>query len=347
MRQAGLRDVEAFIALQKGYERFDAAHAEEDQIAGLLEANLYFDQVLERVPGYPPALIVHADAYGHMLDSAAWVEMTPDMESRLVEARNQAVSDLSEAAENSRNFNERAAVEFDLAVIAGDLRGVKSRIQKYLQLEGCDHPSWVDPMAAIFGYAEQLLVRLESVRRCDPMAPIDAFSQARAALWANDPQRALEIATEARKNLSHRWLDIVITNALLAMGQYETAASESSQFRTDTYLRDYQEFVIAAARGDQARAWSLQERMLSHPQASDFERLQTLAMLGERDEANATAARVDQRAQMPMSLMLATLWCTCGAPFDLEATPNFAAKLREGDLPWPPPSPIDFPLKDW
>jgi hypothetical protein len=50
---------------------------------------------------------------------------------------------------------------------------------------------------------------------------------------------------------------------------------------------------------------------------------------------------------MPMSLMLATLWCYCGAPFDLEATPNFAAKLREGDLPWPPRSPIDFPLKDW
>jgi hypothetical protein len=56
---------------------------------------------------------------------------------------------------------------------------------------------------------------------------------------------------------------------------------------------------------------------------------------------------VDQRARLPISLMLATVWCHCGAPFDLEATPNFEADLREADLPWPPTAPIKFPLKDW
>ena len=40
-------------------------------------------------------------------------------------------------------------------------------------------------------------------------------------------------------------------------------------------------------------------------------------------------------------------WCGCGAPWDLEATPNFAAEVEEGDLPWPPRSPMSFPLKDW
>jgi TolB-like protein len=347
MRQAGLRDVEAFIALQKGYERFDAAHGEADQVAGLLEANRYFEQVLERVPGYPPALINHADAYVHMLDSAAWAEVTPEMEQRLAGAREQALSDLSEAVENSRNFDERAAIEFDLAVIAGDLRGIRSRIENYLALEGCEHPSWLDPLATLFGYAEQLVVRLESVRHCDPMAPINAFSQARAAFWANDNQQALEIATEARNNLSHPWLNVLVTNALLAMGQYETARSESSLFRTGSFLEQYQRFVVAAAAGDRDRAKSMQENILSDPDASDFERLQTHAMLGEREEANAAAARIDQRARIPISLMLVTLWCSCGAPFDLEAAPNLAAKLQEGDLPWPPPSPINFPLKDW
>jgi TolB-like protein len=347
MRQAGLRDVEAFIALQKGYERFDAAHGSADQVVGLLEANRYFEQVLERVPGYPPALISHADAYGHMLDSAAWVEETPGMEQRLADAREQALSDLSEAVDNSRNFDERAAVEFDLAVIAGDMRGIRSRIQNYLELEGCDHPSWLDPLATLFGYAEQLVARLESVRRCDPMAPIDVFSQARAAFWADNPEQALEIATEARNMLSHPWLNIVITNALLAMGQYETAMSESSTYRMDSFLEEYQELMIAAASGDRARAKLLQAKMLSRPEASDFERLQAHAMLGEREQANAAAARIDKRAPLPISLMLVTLWCSCGAPFDLEATPNLAANLQEGDLPWPPPSPIHFPLKDW
>jgi len=179
------------------------------------------------------------------------------------------------------------------------------------------------------------------------MAPINAFSQARAAFWANDNQQALEIATEARNNLSHPWLNVLVTNALLAMGQYETARSESSLFRTGSFLEQYQRFVVAAAAGDRDRAKSMQENILSDPDASDFERLQTHAMLGEREEANAAAARIDQRARIPISLMLVTLWCSCGAPFDLEAAPNLAAKLQEGDLPWPPPSPINFPLKDW
>ena len=40
-------------------------------------------------------------------------------------------------------------------------------------------------------------------------------------------------------------------------------------------------------------------------------------------------------------------WCACGAPFDLEATPNFAQIWNDADFPWPLESPINFPLKDW
>jgi hypothetical protein len=39
--------------------------------------------------------------------------------------------------------------------------------------------------------------------------------------------------------------------------------------------------------------------------------------------------------------------CFCGAPFDLDATPVFAAMLAESGLAWPPAKPYDLPLKDW
>ena len=39
--------------------------------------------------------------------------------------------------------------------------------------------------------------------------------------------------------------------------------------------------------------------------------------------------------------------CMCGAPWDLEYTPNFARLLEDAELPWPPASPINWPLKDW
>ena len=179
------------------------------------------------------------------------------------------------------------------------------------------------------------------------VAPIRAFSQSRAALWAGEPERALDIAREARETLSHPWLDIAVTRALLAMGQFETARNEMSLHRKDEFLAAFAEIVQAAAGGERERAYELRQAFLQRSEVSDFERLQIHAMVGDRQEANAAAARVDQRAPMTMSLMLATLWCHCGAPFDLEATPQFAAKLSEGDLPWPPRSPITFPLKDW
>ena len=39
--------------------------------------------------------------------------------------------------------------------------------------------------------------------------------------------------------------------------------------------------------------------------------------------------------------------CFCGAPFDLEATPNFKKRIEEAGFSWPPVSPINFPAKDW
>ncbi len=39
--------------------------------------------------------------------------------------------------------------------------------------------------------------------------------------------------------------------------------------------------------------------------------------------------------------------CFCGAPFDLEATPNYKARIKEAGFPWPPPKRIDYPTKTW
>jgi hypothetical protein len=39
--------------------------------------------------------------------------------------------------------------------------------------------------------------------------------------------------------------------------------------------------------------------------------------------------------------------CFCGAPFDLEAAPNFSARLKESGFDWPPHQAINYPLKDW
>ena len=39
--------------------------------------------------------------------------------------------------------------------------------------------------------------------------------------------------------------------------------------------------------------------------------------------------------------------CFCGAPFDLDATPNFKQRIEEAGFSWPPLSPIKYPARDW
>ncbi len=68
-----------------------------------------------------------------------------------------------------------------------------------------------------------------------------------------------------------------------------------------------------------------------------------MAYLDRRDEANSRAAARDQRPGGHIRLAGAILGCLCGAPFDLEATPNFKALIEQGELQWPPLAPISLP----
>lgn len=71
------------------------------------------------------------------------------------------------------------------------------------------------------------------------------------------------------------------------------------------------------------------------------------AMIGDRDWANAFAARIDARPGGSIALNNALYSCLCGVPFDLVATPNFARRLQQAEVLWPPETIIDFPAKDY
>ena len=103
MRQAGLRDVEAFIAFQKGRELYGIAHGHEDQIGMLRQANRKLEAVLERVPGYPPALRLHSDLYIHLLlNQTTRQPMVGVSEQELTEALAHASADYAAAIPNDR-----------------------------------------------------------------------------------------------------------------------------------------------------------------------------------------------------------------------------------------------------
>jgi TolB-like protein len=351
MRQAGLRNVEAFIAFQKGIRAYSEAHGSEHQVAALLEVNHYFDQVLALVPDYPPALISHADAYVHLITDAATggdEGASGGMEPRA--AFDQAVADYLAAAESARNFNERTGIEFDLATITGQFTGMRGRLEQAIGITGenCVSPVWIDQLAIVFGYARPMHQALQRVVACDPLQVNERFALARALLWDGDAPAALkEIQRVRDEGLSHPWIDLLEVQSNIVLGRFESASGMTALQQRSNGLQFFSGSILAAAQGDRQRSDEMFRKGVEDESGDGFLSVAHYAHVGDREAANRLAAQIDERALSPLVLVSITAWCACGAPFDLEATPRFSAKLAEDSLPWPPPRVIDYPLKDW
>ena len=106
--------------------------------------------------------------------------------------------------------------------------------------------------------------------------------------------------------------------------------------------------LVALARDnriDEARA--MLDEFETEQGLDDLWRLLTAAFLGDRDTANAAASRIDGKPGGSLALAQIVYGCLCGAPFDLEATPRFRARVTEAGFAWPPAAPITYPAKDW
>ena len=348
MRQAGLRNVEAFVDYQKARELYAKAHAEEDQIEYLRRANEQLEKVIELVPNFPPAYINHTDLYVHMLmDDAIGQKHADITPQELEDAPQKIMADLTAAAENARNFSERNDIEFDLAFLSGDWRGFQGYIDRFLAEDGCNEATWAPGIIAVSGLAASYTQRARQIRKCDPMYSHAWFDESRAFLWAGDPEEALKVAREGLQVAPPGWLPIALARALVANGLFEEVDNAvATQFRVpeDGMMS---QVLKAASMGNREAAMALYEQLTQQPDFNDFTRSIYLAWVGDRENANRRAAQIDAQLFGSQSLLLLVYWCACGAPFDLEVTPNYAKRVTAAGMPWPPASPIRFPLKDW
>jgi TolB-like protein len=70
MDTVGVRDVETFVAFQRGVKLFDRAHNEGPMLSVLADANAEFDKAIARKQDFAQAYFYHADLYAHFLIDA-------------------------------------------------------------------------------------------------------------------------------------------------------------------------------------------------------------------------------------------------------------------------------------
>jgi TolB-like protein len=348
MQRAGVRNVEAFTAFQKGLELFEVAHGEGDLFGNLRAGNEYFEQAIALVPDFHAAYINHSDLFVHALLTHANGELDGDLSDQDVEMAPAALrADYEKAIQTATSPESRLATELDMALTLGEWRGLAHRTQQSLHVPGCTPPFWIQLASAAFGQAESLLESFSRFAACDPIGLRPWVHMAFARLWLGQMEQTAELTENRLKQRSHVMLTMAYVLAVAQLGR--TAEAERA---IDTQLREEDvqlitRAVLAAQTGDGDRAARLQEEYLGTYGPDDYHSLIMEAMRGRRGEANRLAGRIDGRPFGYMALMQAVYYCLCGAPFDLEATPVYAAMLAESGLPWPPPKPVKFPLKDW
>ncbi len=347
MRQAGLRDVEAFTLYQKGMEIYERAHGEIDTMEGLRQANVYFEKVMERVPTFSQVYLDHSDLFIHLLtNDASDVIQSEITEEEVANAYPAAIADY-QAAEQHASSSARRMIELDLAYLSGNWRGLGGRIERALNEPGCNEGNWTSIIADGFGHSERFFERSLRVLECDPRRSLSWFNVARSALRMGDKDEALRLAREGTEIAPGTWLTTALVRALVAHGLHEEARKEIDDRIQDDEFALIFNALVTAHEGDQARFDQLFEEFQATNTYGQFWTVLVVAWGGHREEANRLAARVDQHHFGSVTLTQITEWCGCGAPFDLEATPNFAAKLEQSGLTWPPQTTMDFPLKDW
>jgi TolB-like protein len=345
MQSVGLRDPEAYVAFQQGVEAYDSAHGSTYQEERLLVANAFFEIVLSLEPDSSLAYLYHSDYYAHsLLGSVINADISDEQRAEAFEKVNE---DFNNAIRTAPDSAQRNSAAYDQALFSGRWRRLPAITNDILETPACVTPGWMDQTTLAYGQADKLLSSSLRLTQCDPLNFAGWSTTANAYLWLDDIDAAMETARIGKEATSHPAVRNAMTSALLAAGQIDDAEKivEQEIVSEDALARF--RLLLAMARGDRANTTLLLDELLeTQPDLPEFH-VQSLAQAGLRDEANALAARIDADPYGYLILMGVPGACMCGAPWDLEVTPNFAKLLEDAKLPWPPTSPINWPLKDW
>ena len=347
MQNSGLRNPEAFIAFQKGQELYATAHevAGIDQPAALALANEQFDKALALEPESSTLHFLHADFYIH---SAATDDTLSDEAGRAASEimMNAAKSDLQKAVRYARNDGERLDAALEYTLVAREWRRLPELYRSALQSQECISPSWWGGLGPFIEPLQDTIALWERSRACDPLNFYPWTNTSGLQSTQGNFEAAIATAKEGLERVPHRQIADALITGYIGAAQYDEALAANERLIDDPASRSIRRLRIAAARGDAERVQSLYRELLED---QDEEALDAniMAIIGKHDLANKIAAAADARPLGFLDLLDAADTCKCGAPFDLEFTPNFARLIDEAQLVWPPRRPIEWPLKDW
>ena len=343
MQLAGVRNVEAFVEYQKGQELFRMAHGGGGEFMEMMrEGIVHFDRAIELVPDFAAAYWQKSDYYAHVLIESE--SSDNERTSALKELRKV----LDSAYQLSAGSPRRLMIDFDRVLFSDDWTPLRNRIEKALAPTKCPDPTWIE-LATGIGFEEATLKMWRQYQRCEPLSLTAAQEIVFAAVRLGQYETALKEISEIEiKRGTSSWTSAARHWLLLTQGKFEEALAIAPDIIDDrTFVGMGAETLPLAMSGDIEGARAALEKWQAQYGRNIRGEIEMHAALGDREQANRLAKELDARPGGPMLLLLTAVNCACGAPFDLEATPNFRDRIKESGTTWPLKTLIKYPAKDW
>ncbi|MEO8161007.1 MAG: hypothetical protein ABI588_06280 [Arenimonas sp.] len=348
MRESGVKNVDAFIAYQKGLKLYDDAHAKPELLFfdTMALANAQFDRATTLEPDFALPYFAKVDRYEHLLQAA---NRKP---AEYLEAQREALKTLALAATHTRDPQQRLLFQAERQMLSDDWRGLPALIHAAFKEPGCNASNWLPVFASAFGYGDEFEDFGARASACDPLNFIHYNTRTTVALATGHPQRALDIvAIVAKSRGGTRSSSASQAIALAMLGRVEDAGGMLDAIPPEQFNESYYaaRVIVGRARGEAPAALHkfLQsaDRSQSKYQLWVSTDLIEAAHAGDTAKANRLAAMLDARPGGSFVLAVFASACHCGAPFDLAATPNFRARIDESGFRWPPPATFKFPAR--
>ncbi|MEJ2258563.1 MAG: hypothetical protein P8X98_16540 [Woeseiaceae bacterium] len=342
LRSSGARNVEAFIAYQRGFETFTRLHFLDN--SRLIEAEPYFEQATELEPTLTQAYLYQADYYAHRL--LRILEQPGAFDEEAFEAaagKNAAL--IQSAIDTADNQDRRQLAVANQLLFSDDWTGAQAALDAVFAQNTCLDGNWADALAALASRGDDFMARRDRLLRCDPLDDQLRTGGLEIVIMNGHFDRAeADIEFLDSREYPHLYQRLLLETARggeLSQRVIDELAEKSESYQSWALAR------AAARRGEREEAEERATMVLDDPDLSFTRRLSLLAQLGDREGANAVAAQIDERPMSAFVFTFVLLSCVCGAPFDLEAAPKFQAQMEEAGFQWPPDGDVGWPLKDW
>lgn len=344
MRNAGIDDPQAFAVYAEAQDLFDRGHTEFPNLSTLHEATLLFDEAFVLAPKLWNAQVYASDIFSHVMIDAAAGRSHPELPSDMTrQPQPELQRRLKLAMDAAPDRPSRMAVDLYATAFSDDWSTIVPKSRAFYSVRDiCYSSNWGGFLFTSLGTEENDILADSYGAKADCRGADGSFLYTLVRVFGR----------AGRISEAETILDRVVNRAGKSREDFRPVYSLLAQHKDDlkTALKITQSdddpverFYTLAQLGDGERL----RREMNTADVAPFLRLSLLAISGQREAANSYAAAIDARPYGPITLQAAVDACGCGAPFDLDRTPNYKRRIEQAGIVWPTATFYDYPLKDW